>query len=122
MQPSQVRNTSVNLYNNLLCALQDLWCRSYTRTKDNMSLFGDSGGFDDGPIQWFLGVSVFLVERVVAVDKVLGEHGEMLVGKVDAACVDPLGDFLADLVGVPSCDPGSQRVVSGVRGEGVGGG
>lgn len=33
------------------------------------------------------------------------QTGEMLVSKLDAACVDTFCDVLADLVGVAACNP-----------------
>lgn len=47
---------------------------------------------------------IWLVLGVVAIYKVDGEHGQMLVEEVDAALVDALGDILADLVRRPSLD------------------
>ena len=47
-------------------------------------------------VGWLVGASY--------VDKIDGEHGQVLVEEVDAALVDTLGNGLADLMGTPALD------------------
>ena len=105
VQALEVGNAGVDLNNNVLRALQNLRRRANRGTGNDPTILSDRGSLDDGPVQGLGGVTVLLLQGVVAVSKILREHGQVLVGELDATSVDTFGDIFSDLMRVTTGDP-----------------
>lgn len=106
VQTFEVGNAGVDFNNDVLCALKDLRRGADRRSGDNPAILSNRCRLYDSPVERLLGVAVLLVQGIVPVCEVLGEHREMFVGELDAPRVDTFGDVLADLMWVATGDPG----------------
>lgn len=88
------RRLGVDLNDDLVRDRDHLGRATDGRTRHNGAVLGDGRGLDDRVVEKV----VLLVLGVVAVGKILGEHGQMLVEEHGSSVVDGLGDWLADLM------------------------
>lgn len=85
MQATEGREVGVDLDDDLLCALDDLWGGADRGAEDQRAVFEDLGRLDQSVVEREARVARLLVEGVVPVLEILRELGEMDVRKFEVA-------------------------------------
>lgn len=106
------RKGGVDLEDDLVGNGEDFGSAADTGTEDEAAVLGDLGDLNDGDIE---ATRRGVVLGVESPGEVLGEHGEVLVGHLDLAGVDAVGNVLAGLIRETTREIGRMRIVKSVQ-------